>query len=698
MHRNEPIQLVLTCLIALAAAPALAQPGAGSGPTVAFNRDIRGILADNCFACHGPDEKKREARLRLDTGRGAFRDRGGYAVVAPRQPDRSELMRRVTTDNDDERMPPAGAGKKLSPHEVALLRAWIEQGGEWQGHWAYERLTRPALPPAANADGNAIDRFIGARLAEQGLTRAPEADRITLIRRLSFDLIGLAPTPAQTDAFVADQSPAAYEALVDRLLASPHFGERMAVYWLDLVRFADTGGYHSDNHRELGPYRDYVIDAFNDNKPFDRFTIEQLAGDLLENATREQRIGSGYNRLLMTTEEGGAQPKEYAAKYSADRVRNVSEVWLATTMGCVECHAHKYDPFEMKDFYSLAAFFADIKEKAVGRQNQAAVPTAEQADRLRKLDERIAAARKDVNDKTPEPIRKIQAVNAKKRNDEQKKALADFGVQGDWPSHPALLDWLAVEFRASGWDTKHLLKQIALSRTYRQTSRTTAAQRERDPFNRWLARQGRFRLDAEFVRDNALAIGGLLIPTVGGRSVKPYQPAGYWAHLNFPTRKWKHDSGENQYRRGLYTYWQRTFLHPSLLAFDAPSREECTAQRPRSNTPLQALVLLNDPTYVEAARVFAAQIVQHGGATTDDRLTWAYRRALSRDVRPAERKVLADLYVQHLEQYNADTDAAGQTIAAGETPAAKDIDAATLAAWTSIARVILNLHETITRY
>ena len=501
------------------------------------------------------------------------------------------------------------------------------------------------------------------------------------MRRLRFDLTGLPPSPEETDAFAADHSSAAYERSVDRLLASPQFGERMAMYWLDVVRYADSGGYHSDNERSVWLFRDYVVQAFNDNKPFDRFTEEQLAGDLLPGATREQKIASGYNRLLQTTEEGGAQAKEYTAKYAADRVRNTAAAWLGSTMACCQCHDHKYDPFTMKDFYSFGAFFADVREEPISRQEQTPMPTPEQEARLKQLDAEMPllakqepAAKKVEELKRqkaqlqaeipttliteavpPRPMRILPRGNWQDdsgpvvepaipeflgktrregpsghaarsgpldglaRNPLVARVLVnrlwkilfgqglvrtcdDLGTQGALPSHPELLDWLAVELIDSGWNVKHVMKLMVMSRTYQQTSRGNPDLDRRDPTNTWLARQGRFRLDAEMVRDNALAISGLLSPRIGGPTVKPYQPAGYWDYLNFPKRQWQDDHGESQYRRGLYTFWQRTFLHPSLLAFDASTREECTVDRPRSNTPLQALALLNDPTYVEASQ------------------------------------------------------------------------------------------------
>ena len=673
----------------------------------------------------------------------------------------------------------------------AAERASQSDSAKWPEHWAFAPLVRPSLPAVARSEdiANPVDFFVRARLEKAGLSPSASADRVTLVRRLSFDLVGLPPTPDEVAAYVDDRRPDAYAHLVNRLLNSPHYGERMAVQWLDLVRYADTIGYHSDNYREIDAYRDYVIRAFNDNMPFDRFTIEQLAGDLLPAATRTQRVASGYNRLNMTTQEGGAQPKEYMAKYAADRVRNVSAVWLGATMACAECHDHKFDPYTMKDFYSLAAFFADLKETPVGKQvGRLRLGTPGQEAELKRLEAAVAALKKrnetaDASDekaaaegkkKLAAQQRELQEVRKRipstlvsehtsprmmrilPRGDwmddsgpvvtpavpefllafnvEGREAtrldlarwltarenplparafvnrlwklffgrglaspLDDLGVQGTAPSHPELLDWLAAEFIDSGWDVKHMVRLLTTSATYRQASQPHPELRDRDPYNQQLARQGRFRLDAEMVRDNALAISGLLSLKIGGRSVKPYQPAGYWAHLNFPKRVYQKDDGEAGYRRGLYTYWQRTFLHPSLLAFDSPSREECTAERPRSNTPQQALVLLNDPTYVEAARTFAERVLHHGDSGFQNGLNWAYNRALSRKPNSREIDVLRALFQKHRTEYDADRDAARKLVSTGDRPAPDNIDIAELAAWTSVTRVILNLHETITR-
>lgn len=866
---------VMTLFTAAAPSAGLASDSTKPAGKVQFNRDVRPILTENCFLCHGPDANHREAELRLDTKEGLFGDVSEGRAIVGGKPAASVVWRRITSDDPDIQMPPADSGKKLTPQQVATIERWIEEGAEWQGHWSYIPPTRPATPDVAQPANsvplrNAIDQFVRSKQHTIGLQPAAEADRVTLARRLHFDLTGLPPKPEVVDAFAADTNPEAYERLVDQLLASPHYGERMAVFWLDLVRFADTIGYHSDNPMNIYPYRDYVIKAFNENKPFDQFTLEQLAGDLLPMATQEQKIASGYNRVLMTTEEGGAQPKEYQAKYAADRVRNIGAAWLGSTLGCAECHDHKYDPIATRDFYSMAAFFADLQEAAVGKREPGMLlASAEQEAELKKYDVQIAALREKLNADTAElaaaqaeweravrelqsesgdsntvgasndkkaptvkrPVRRrakskqpqdryaapteildIVLLDSEKRSAEQRqklashyrsvallldpvraelasvekqrkefedtipktlvsvsgaprmmrilprgnwlsdagevvepavphflrqldvkdrratrmdlaqwltardnplvarvyvnriwallfgqgisKSLEDFGAQGEWPTNPELLDWLAVEFIESGWDVKRLVRLMVTSHAYRQTSVPT---RERDPMNRYFARQGRFRLDAEMVRDNALAVSGLLVLRIGGPSVKPYQPAGYWEFLNFPKRTYEHDTGESQYRRGLYTHWQRTFLHPSLLAFDAPTREECTAERVRSNVPQQALVLLNDPTYVEAARVFAERALRNGGSSDEVRLVWIYRSALSRMPNDQEREILTELLQKHRREYAADRAAAEKLVATGLAPVAKDLDAAELAAWTSVTRAVLNLHETINR-
>jgi hypothetical protein len=818
--------------------------------TVEFNRDIRPILSDNCFHCHGPDKSHRKAELRLDVREDALKQE----AFLPGKPDQSELVKRLHSKDPDEVMPPPDSNKKLSAQQKALLEQWIKQGGQYQLHWSYEKPVKSALP----ADANPVDALVAKRLETLGLAFSPEADRRTLIRRLSFDLLGLPPSPEEVSAFVSDKHPDAYQKLVSRLLENPHFGERMALGWLDVVRFADTVGYHSDNPRNVWPYRDWVIKSFNDNKRFDRFTLEQIAGDLLPDANRETRVGSAFNRLVLSTEEGGAQAKDYEARMLTDRVRAIGAAWLGQTTGCAQCHDHKFDPFTTKDFYSLGAFFADIKEPIIGRREDGLlmITEAEQAEMTR-LDDILAAAKKKVNaiapqleaaqkeweakqlasatpgaafpelakDAKPSDADKKAAQlaaaalkkEAKTRNAKEKldiqtyfrtkvtplfkeetealaaaekarkeyydplpkcivseanpqartvrilargnfldeggevvkaalphylpqpkiegrdlnrldlaqwlvsrenpltartvmnrlwkqffgtgvsKVLDDLGAQGEPPPNAALLDWLACEFMDSGWDVKHMVRTLVNSATYKQTSVSNAALTASDPDNREHARQSAFRHDAELVRDNALAVSGLLAPRIGGPSAKPYQPERYWENLNFPSREWANDSGEGLYRRGLYTWWQRSFLHPSLLAFDAPSREECCAERTRSNIPQQALVLLNDPTYVEAARSFAARILQGSSGSPEERLNWAFQQALQRTPRVEEVKTLLTVLDKNRAVYQKDTPAAEAVLKSGQAPVPTAVDKVELAAWMHVARVLLNLHESITR-
>lgn len=775
---------------------------------IAFDRDIRGILSDKCWACHGPDAAARQADLRLDRPEDAVADRGGYAAVVPGDVAASLLVDRITTSDPDLRMPPPEFGKELSAAEAERLRAWIAAGAPWESHWSLRPVERSA-PPSVTAIGQewplgAIDQFILERHGRNGLVPSAEAEPAVLLRRLHLDLVGLPPSPEVVQAFEADPSLASYEAQVDRLLASPAFGERLAMYWLDVVRYADSLGYHGDQERSVSPYRDYVISAFNRGLAFDRFTIEQLAGDLLEEPTLEQRVASTYNRLNRASGEGGGQPQEYLAKYLADRVRTLGGVWLGLTTGCAECHDHKFDDLSIRDFYSLGAFFADIHEQGIVASAvhvaQLPVPTPEQAAELSRLEmlwnqlqeipapasagadrggaeldatsgaesERLAEQRQQVQAALdqlrrsivttlgvetvePRPIRilprgdwldtsgelvepAIPALFGSWESDTggrlnrldlarwlvdsdnplTARVLAnrlwmlffgaglspvvdDLGAQGEPPSHPELLDWLASELQHGDWDLKRLIRQLVTSRTYRQSSSETDDLRRIDPTNRWLARQASFRIDAELVRDQALFASGLLVRQVGGVSARPYQPAGYWDQLNFPKRTYQADVGAQQYRRGLYTHWQRTFLHPALLAFDASHREECTARRERSNTPLQALVLLNDPSFVEAAIQLAGRIEREGGETLEQRLRWGMRTVVGRWPSSLELDLLHDLYRQQLADWQADPAAAAALLGVGQLspPAGDPVE---LAALTQVARLLLNLHEAITRY
>lgn len=828
---------------------------------ISFNRDIRPILSDKCFHCHGPSEDSREADLRFDIKENAFQ------VIEPGSLDDSELIQRIIDDDPDSRMPPADLNKPLSADEIELLKKWVRQGAPWSEFWAYvppKQHEMPELKSKINYE-NWIDQFVAARLEENSLEFSLPADKITLLRRLYFDLIGLPPTPAQVNKFLNDDSPQAVEKVVDQLLGSKHFGERLAIYWLDLVRYADTVGYHGDQPHNISPYRDWVINSFNDNMSFDQFTREQLAGDLLPSPTESQKIASGYNRLLQTTHEGGLQPKEYSAIYSADRVRNVSLVWMGATVGCAQCHDHKYDPYTSRDFYSLAAFFADVDDekhfkvgtnstptkrppeilvisdqnrieleqatarvsvqakkvyqlkqevtklqkalKNIGAHEKAKAPKDEpeilvESNKQKPLDPTVKSGQQMTDEtKRAEIAAKLKETQTEFSNQEKQlkqlkqaqaaiesrgawtmiteslakpritrvlsrgdwmdesgeivepaipkflgkletdskratrldlanwltddtqdsgrltarvfanrfwylfmgvgisKSLDDFGGQGEAPAYPELLDNLAIEFIDSGWDIKQLIRRIVTSRTYQQMSLESPQARKLDPYNQLFSHQSRYRLPAELIRDNALAISGLLnVDQIGGKSVKPAQPANYYQHLNFPTRKYHQDNDAKQWRRGVYVHWQRMFLHPSLKAFDAPSREECTAQRAKSNTPSAALALLNDPIFVEAARVFAARVLEETeSATFSDQLENAFLLAVSRGPTPDEIRILEDLYSESLSEFKQDPKTAANLISVGQARSKTKFDPITLAAWTTVARAILNMNETITR-
>jgi hypothetical protein len=781
MHRGLIIGWTLTL-------PALAET------EIRYGRDIRPILSDKCFFCHGPDPKTREEDLRLD-----LRDEAIAAkAFIPGNPEKSKLIKRINATDEDDLMPPPESHKSLSSAEKKLLHDWIKSGAEYEPHWAYAAPRRDA--------GQTVDTLVSRDLAKRDLDFSPPADPSTLLRRLHFDVTGLPPSPEQVAAFQqahAKDPEAAVREVVDQLLASPHFGERMAVSWLDVVRYADTVGYHGDNDRSASPYRDYVIDAFNSDKPFDQFTLEQIAGDLLPDATLPQKIAASYNRLNAISREGGIQDAEYLAKYQAERVRTTSAAWLGSTMACCECHDHKFDPFTARDFYSFAAYFSDILEKGAwnneGRYQEdiskwtaqgvafdewgplLLTPTPEQQSRLDELDAGIVRLRAQLAPKakpTPELAalekerggllkaipsvpatlsakpRDIRLLNRGDWTDKSgpivspatpafltagtgsttarptrldlakwmvakenpltarvfanrlwarlfgtglSKDSGDLGLQGEYPSHPELLDWLAIEFTDHQWSVKHLMRTILLSRTYQQSSNPTPALAETDPQNRLLARQTQLRLPAELVRDNALAVSGLLHPAIGGPSAKPYQPAKYYRHLNFPPREYQADTGPQLYRRGLYTHWQRTFLHPMLKAFDAPAREECTADRANSNTPLQALNLLNDPAFTEAARALATRLLQEPEDEAN-LVARAWLRCLGRAPTDEESRILGEFHVDELKRFTASPADAAAFLKIGQSPAPATLPPAQLAAATSLARTLLNLHETITRY
>jgi hypothetical protein len=765
--------------------PALESSARGGEPaTIDFRREILPIFAENCFTCHGPDSKMRKADLRLDVKEVALRT--GDPVIVPGKSAESELLRRIKSRDPEEMMPPPKSGKSLSERQIESLAKWIDAGAHWSQHWAFEPVHRPALPVVHvdHLSANPIDRFVQSRLEAEGIASSPMADRVTLLRRVYLDLIGLPPLPAEVDAFLADAAPGAYERLVDGLLASPHYGERMAMDWLDGARYADTNGFQNDFARTMWPWRDWVIAAFNRNTPFDQFVIEQLAGDLLPGATLAQRIATGFNRNNRTVTEAGSIDEEYRIENAVDRVETTATVFLGLTMGCARCHDHKYDPVSQVEFYQFLGFFNNINEKGVYTETRGNVPpliklpTEDDHRRLAGFEialsaakvsgdkawiDKVNKAKSDIENEItsvmvmedapqprdlfplkrgryemPDTSRKLEpgvpsclpplpAGLARNRLALAKwlvspsnplvsrvamnriwqhhfgvglvKTAENFGIQGEPASHPELLDCLASELVESGWNVKAMHRLIVTSATYRQSSRATPALLARDPENRLLARGPRFRLSAELVRDNALAATGILVAHIGGASIKPYQPQGLWEELagGAGEAPYVQDKGPRLYGRSLYIYRKRTVPHPIMATFDAPSREICQVQRPRTNTPLQALELLNDVTYVEAARDLAQLAIMRGGSSPEERIIFAFRRALARTPLPKEVDLLRRGFERYLQTYRGDPGAASKLIRHGESAPASSIEPALLAAYTATASVILNLDETITQ-
>jgi hypothetical protein len=777
----------------------LAVQACGEEPS--FTRDIKGILSNRCVRCHGPDPEGRagggDEGLRLDTFAGATADLGGHAAIVPGKPDESELIARITSTDPDIVMPPPEAGERLPEKQVDLLKRWIAAGATYEPHWSYVRPSRPPLPAVKDTawPKNAIDRFILARLEAEGLAPQPEADRATLARRLALDLTGLPPTPEEVDAFVADSSADAVEKLVDRLLAHPGYGEHMARQWLDLARYADSAGYADDPPRTIWGWRDWVIRAFDSNMPFDEFTIKQIAGDLLPNATLDDRVATAFHRNTLTNNEGGTIDEEFRTVAVIDRVNTTLSTWMGTTMACAQCHDHKYDPLSQKEYFQVYAILnntgdADRKDESpVVRIPWADVDAtrSEIEQEISGIEAGIPELKKPAAKDRPEPpefqpARKIMAdlrkrleqtpavtvpvleeIAGDKRRitkiqlrgnwqnlgDEVREGVPDvfhdaaaggggrfdrlalakwlvdpsnpltarvivnrlwerlfgigivptseeFGSQGDLPSHPELLDWLACELVESGWNLKALQRLIVTSAAYRQTSKCPPDLVARDPENRLVACGPRVRLSAEVIRDQALAAAGLLSRKKGGPSVKPPQPAFGLATAFGGGIDWQTSTGEDRYRRALYTTWRRSNPYPSMATFDAPSREVCTVRRPRTNTPLQALVTMNDPAFVEAAQALARRMVQEGGSTEADRAARGFRLVLARQPTPAEIDRLVGLHAEVKADYLQNPDDAKKmaTDPLGPLPTSLDADVADLAAWTVVANVILNLDET----
>jgi hypothetical protein len=858
MYRNLCFRrlALLSLTIALLAVPATAAEPKSKAPSapIVFGRDVLPILSDNCFRCHGPDARKRKADLRLDTKEGALR--GDDPVIVPGKSGDSELFRRIASDEASEIMPPPKANRKLTAGQIALLKRWIDEGAKWGKHWAFEKPVRPALPAVneKNWPRNPIDYFVLARLEAEGLKPSPPASKETLLRRVTLDLTGLPPTLDEMDAFRADDSPNAYEKVVDRLLASPRYGERMAWEWLDAARYADSNGYQGDAERTMWPWRDWVIDAMNRNLPFDQFTVQQLAGDLLPNATREQKLATAFCRNHAINGEGGRIPEENRVDYVMDMMETTGAVWLGLTFNCCRCHDHKFDPLTQKDYYSLFAFFnqtpitggggnpqtppvlefasreqsaklaeltaktreaaraveemerklalssEELKSVVAALQTPAGKRTRKQIEQLERhweaarpaylallkkqreaIDARDSFSRSlprvMVMEDMPKPRDTFLLTRGSYEHPTEKVGMAlpasmpplsagapknrlalarwlvspenpltarvivnrywqqffgvalvktseDFGVQGERPSHPDLLDWLATEFigtpspqpspppggegessspsppgggegRVRGWDVKKLYRRIVTSATYRQSSRVSPTLVERDPENRLLARGPRFRMPSWMIRDQALAASGLLVSKIGGAPVKPYQPAGVWEEATFGTKRYQRDKGAALYRRGVYTFWRR-IVGPTMF-FDSSARQTCVVKPTRTNTPLHALSTLNDITYIEAARALAERVLTTAGLSPEERVELAFRLVLGRAPSKEEQRVLLAGLERVRRQFAADPAAAKKLLSIGESKRDEALDVVTHAAYAAMCTTILNLDEALTK-
>lgn len=805
---------------------------------VNFSREILPILSDTCFACHGPDAGSRKGGLRLDTREGACGegDSGAPAIVPGHSAD-SEMIRRLLSSDLDEKMPPPTANHQLSSEQISLLRRWIDEGAPWGNHWAFEPPQPPAVPTTSPESSHPIDAFIRHRLEKTNLHPSDEAPRATLIRRLSLDLTGIPPTPEETAAFLHDTTPGAYDRVVDRLLASPHYGERMAWDWLEAARYADSNGYQGDSERTMWPWRDWVVRAYNQNLPYDQFTLWQIAGDLLPNPSHDQQLATGFLRNHMINGEGGRIAEENRIEYLFDQTETVATVWLGATFNCTRCHDHKFDPYTQRDYFGLLAFFNQTAVDGSGGNPQSppvlAAPAPDQTERIEALTAAVAslAAAVETSERTlypretgiaiehsaiagtlPPDVLAALKVAARDRDPGQLEKLAahwhgrddaysqllnnqkqtrqdldatlrtipqvmimqdlpsrrptfilkrgdylqpagevdmllpasltttptppradrlglaqwlvsrdnpltarvavnrlwqmvfgtglvktpeDFGVQAKLPSHPELLDWLAIHFMESGWDVKHLLRLIVTSQTYRQSSRATPEMVEQDPENSLLARGPRYRMASWMIRDSALATASLLTRQVGGSPVRPYQPPGVWEEATFGNKRYEQDHGPALYRRSLYVFWRR-IVAPTLF-FDVANRQSCSVKTARTNVPLHALLTLNDTTYIEAARALAQSLLLTEPAEPTERLTRAFQQVLSRAPGPEEQLILQRALAQHRADFQTHPEAATALLATGESPRHPDLDPIEHAAWTVVCNTLLNLDEALTR-
>lgn len=744
-----------------------AESSASASDVVSYNFDIRPILSDKCFKCHGPDASHREAHLRLDIADSAYAPlqemKGAFAIV-PGHPERSELLKRVGSADVTYQMPPPDSHLgALSDSEKKLFEKWIRQGAKYERHWAFTTPKKPAVPEVSNKAWpvNEIDHFILHRLEQEGLAPNDTADRERLLKRVCLDITGLPPTLDVMDRFLADKRPNAYEKIVDQLLATPQYGEKMAVHWMDVARYADSYGYQDDNYRTQWPWRDWVIHAFNENLRYDSFVTWQIAGDMLPHATKEQILATGFFRNHKYTEEGGVVPEEYRIEYLIDKVKTYGRGLIGVTIECAQCHDHKYDPFSQKDYYSLLAFFNNTKEVgyegdvSVSRPAKMPILTISDSEArhslpfLHKSDTASlmvsVMGERDTARKTyilsrgrydaptvevrPNPLPAVMGFDTTRfprnrlglaewtvsKNNPLTarvfvnqmwqeifgrgivKSSADFGMQGDLPTHPELLDWLAADFMEHGWNIKRLVKQLVMSATYRQSAVISPEKLAKDPDNILLSRGPRNRLSAEFIRDLVLSSSGLLVPTIGGPSVKPYQPPGLWETASSGRgilATYKQDHGDSLYRRGLYTFVKLTVPPPSMILFDASNRDQCEVRRSQTNTPLQALALLNDPTVLEASRVLAQRLAVSSG-DEDQKLTGAFRRIVCRHPSARELGILRQYYDDQLQAFKENKLDAGKTLAVGEYRHWGD--AVPTAALMKTIEIIYNLEETITK-
>jgi uncharacterized protein DUF1553/uncharacterized protein DUF1549/cytochrome c len=734
---------------------------------VSFNFHIRPILSDKCFKCHGPDVNKRQGQLRLDIPDSAFaplkETKGAFALV-PGKPEQSELYKRISSTDTSYMMPdPDSHLGVLTAYEIKLFKKWIQQGAHYETHWAFTAPKKVPLPHVSDKDWvkNEIDYFILQKLEDRNLSPNEEADKERLLKRVSLDITGLPPSVELMDKFLKDESANAYEKVVDELMNMPQYGEKMAVHWLDVARYADSYGYQDDNIRTQWPWRDWVIHAFNKNISYDQFLTWQIAGDMLPNATKEQVLATGFFRNHKYTEEGGVIDEEYRIEYLIDKTKTYGKGILGLTIECAQCHDHKYDPFKQKDYYSLLAFFNNTKEKGyegdVSQSKPAKKPLINISDEdvktvlsfITKKDTgtmTVSVMNEDTLRKTfilsrgvynmptkevqPEAIPAVMKFDNKfprnriglaqwtvdKRNPLTArvfvnqlwqeifgrgivKTTGDFGMQGELPSHPELLDWLAVDFMESGWNIKKLVKKILLSATYRQSAKTTDDKLKKDPENIYLSHAPRIRLNAEFIRDLVLASSGLLNKTIGGPSVKPYQPKGMWEAATSGRgvlAKYKQDEGDALYRRGMYTFIKLTVPPPTMIMFDASNRDQCEVKRLKTNTPLQALIMMNDPTVLEASRVLA-QKLQTESSTTEEKISKAFRLIVCRKPSDKELTILKKYYDEQLQMFRQKKLDAMTTIKEGEYPLNKKLDLNVSAALMKVVDTIYNLEESITK-